>query len=166
MDQNVTRSSIVLIVMLIVGIHALFTGWRYRRGTYKSPYFGRPTFTLYAELGLSGGLLFIILAISTFLTRDMAENAGVTTAVSILIYLGVTAVAVNWLLGIFSSRLINPAWVNWLETNYTSQQIDILRQHTQEIGLRQWELQVQTRTDLQAWITAVLALPDEHPPSQ
>jgi len=151
-----TRSTIVLIVMLVLGIHALITGLRYRLGYYKSPYFARPTLTMYAELGVSGGFLFLILSISSLLTRDIEVSEGVTTAVSLLTYFAMAAFAFNWLLGLINSNLWKPNWVIWLEKHYNTSQIDQLRRQAQEIGLKQWESQVMTQHDLEAWVTAVL----------
>ena len=165
MDQTVTRSSIVLIVMLVIGLHALLTGWRYHRGSYKSPYFGRATFNLYAELGITAGLLFVILSISSLLTRDMTVSEGATTAVAVLTYLAMLALALNWLLGLLSSELLKPSWVIWLENHYDKSQIEQLRQQAQGIGLRQWETLVRTQSDLEAWITAVLPSPPPLPKS-
>lgn len=151
-----TRSTIVLIVMLVLGSHALLTGLRYRLGYYRSPYFARPSLRMYAELGISGGFLFLVLSISSLLTRDSNVSEGVTTAVSLLSYLGMAAVALNWLLGLSNHRYLKPAWVNWLEGQYEPQQIEQLRQSAWEMGLNVWENQVRTRSELEGWITAVL----------
>ena len=159
----VTRSTIVLIVMIAVGFHALITGLRYRLGAYKSPYFARPTLTMYAELGVTGGFLFLLLAISSLLTRDIEVSDSITTAVSILTYLAIAALALNWLLGLVGSWLWKPAWVIWLESHYDLSQIALLRQQAQEIGLKQWEKQVMTQPELEIWITAVLHPPNINP---
>ncbi|MCB8945637.1 MAG: hypothetical protein H6658_17950 [Ardenticatenaceae bacterium] len=154
-----TRSTIVLLIMLALGLHALVTGLRYRFGYFKSPYFARPTLTMYAELGVSGGFLFLILSISSLLTRDIDVSVGLTTAVSLLTYLALAALAANWLLSLIGSNLWQPAWVIWLESHYNQTQIGQLRQQAQEIGLKQWENQVMTQHDLEQWITAVLTPP-------
>ncbi len=151
-----TRSTIILIIMIAVGFHALITGLRYRLGAYKSPYFARPTLTMYAELGITGGFLFLLLAISSLLTRDIEVSEDVTMAVSLLAYLAIAALALNWLLGLMGSWLWKPAWVIWLESYYSQAQIASLRQQAQEIGLKQWENQVVTQSELERWITAVL----------
>ena len=155
-----TRSTIVLIIMIAVGFHALITGLRYRLGAYKSPYFARPSLTMYAELGVTGGFLFLLLAIGSLLTRDIEVSDSVTTAVSILTYLAIAALALNWLLGLMGSWLWKPAWVIWLESHYDPSQIALLRQQAQEIGLKQWEKQVMAQSELEIWIAAVL-----HPPN-
>lgn len=147
-----TRSTIVLIVMLVLGSHALITGLRYRLGYYKSPYFARPTLTMYAELGVSGGFLFLVLSLSSLLTRDTEVSEEVTTAISLLTYLAMAALALNWLLGLLNSNLWKPTWVIWLEKHYSKIQIDQLRRQAQEIGLKQWESRVRTQRDLEAWI--------------
>lgn len=152
-----TRSTIVLIVMLALGSHGLLTGLRYRLGSYKAPYFARPTQQMYAELGVSAGILFLILALSSLLMRDRVLSEGVVTAVTLLTYLAIAALALNWLLNLSGSKLWQPAWVIWLESHYTQQQIEQLSQKAQEAGLRQWEMQVATQTDLEEWITAVLS---------
>ena len=151
-----TRSTIILLAMMAIGFHALVTGLRYRLGYYKSPYFARPTLVMYAELGVSGGFLFLVLAVSSLLTRDVEVSAEVTTAVSLLTYLAMAALALNWLLGLISSNLWKPTWVIWLESHYDRNQIDQMRQQAQEMGLKQWEGQILTQDDLEAWITAVL----------
>ena len=160
-----TRSTIVLIVMFFLGIHALLTGLRYRLGYYKSPYFARPTLTMYAELGVSAGLLFLVLSVSSLLTRDIDMSQRVTTAVSFLTYLAIAALAINWLLGLINSQLWKPAWVTWLESHYDQNQIDQLRQQAQTIGLRQWEAQVRTQRDLEEWIMSVLPTSSSPAPS-
>ena len=142
--------------MLFVAIHALLTGLRYRLGYYKAPYFARPTLRMYAELGISGGFLFLLLSLSSLLTRDIDVSQRVTTVVSLLSYLGMAAVALNWLLGLTNNRLLQPDWVNWLESHYEPQQIEQLRHSVWERGLKVWEAQVRTRSALEAWITAVL----------
>jgi hypothetical protein len=153
----VTRSTIVLLTMIAVGSHALLIGVRYMLGYYKAPYFARPTLRMYAELGISGGLLFLILFISSLVLRDIEVSEGVTTAVSLLIYLAIAALAINWFLALINSNLWKPTWVIWLENHYDQNQIEQLRQQAQEIGLKQWESQVMTQHDLENWITAVLS---------
>lgn len=156
-----TRSTIVLIVMLLAGGHALLTGLRYRLGYYKSPYFARPSLRMYAELGISGGFLFLLLSVSSLLTRDIEVSEGVITAVSLLSYTGIAALALNWLLGLTNNRFLKPDWANWLEGRYEPQQIEQLRQSAWEDGLKVWENQVRTRPELEAWITAVLEQQNE-----
>ena len=151
-----TRSTIVLITMIAIGLHALITGVRYRLGHYKAPYFARPTRLMYAELGVSGGFLFLVLAISSLLTRDIEVSNGVTTAVSILTYFAIVVLALNWFLGLINSNLWRPTWVIRLENHYTKTQIDQLRQQAQAMGLKEWETVTMTHNDLEAWITAVL----------
>jgi predicted PurR-regulated permease PerM len=112
---------------------------------------------MYAELGISGGLLFLILSISSLVLRDIEVSEGVTTAVSLLIYLAIAALAINWFLALINSNLWKPTWVIWLENHYDQNQIEQLRQQAQEIGLKQWESQVMTQHDLENWITAVLS---------
>ena len=160
----ITRSTIVLIVMLALGFHALITGLRYRWGFYKSPYFARPTLTMYAELGVSGGFLFLVLSISSLLTRDIEVSAEVITADSLLTSLAIAALGINWCLGLINSNLWKPAWIIWLENHYDKNQIEQLRQQAQEAGLKQWENQVLTQSDLEDWITAVLTQPS--PPAK
>jgi hypothetical protein len=158
-----TRSSIVLIAMLLLGAHAFYTGVRYRLGRYKSPYFGRNSLNIYAELGISGGFLFLVLSISSLLTRDIEVSAGVETAVTNLIYLAIILLALNWLSGLFSVSVLRPDWVNWLESQHDRTQIEQLRQQAQAMGLKVWESQVQTQAELEGWITAVLETEHEHP---
>jgi hypothetical protein len=142
--------------MLLAGGHALLTGLRYRLGYYKSPYFARPSLRMYAELGISGGFLFLVLSVSSLLTRDIEVNGAVTTAVSLLSYIGMAAVALNWLLGLTNSRFLKPDWAKWLEGRYEQQQIEQLQQSAWERGLKAWEDQVRTRPELEAWVMAVL----------
>ncbi len=161
-----TRSTIVLLAMILVGGHAAYTSYRFRMGSYKSPYFGRQSLRMYADLGMSVGSFFVILAVITLLTRDSTQSEATMNLVTMVIYAGLGLTAVNWVLAVFQVKWSRPFWVNWLESEYSRQEVDRLRYAAQAMGLKVWEREVGSQAALEEWITAVLSTSLEEAPME
>lgn len=144
------RPELSFLIALVLGIHALVTGIRYIRGSYKAPYFAQASKTLYAEMGISLGLTALIIAI---LTAWSLWLPPLPPSMGVLLYVGLFAILLNWLLGILGKH--KPQWVIWLEANTDQQLQDSLRYHAQSQGLAQWEEKMQTQKDLEAWVKKV-----------
>lgn len=146
----------VIITTGIVGIVFIFLGVITLNGSYKRWYLGPQIFPpqaiVYATipLGLVAIELCVVLIFGPYLEPDIAAGIALFTVGPTLIF--------GYILAFWHPKWIKPYWVNWLEENYTREELAILIA-TARRDPEAWEARVSTQEGLEAWAEEVIKRP-------
>lgn len=145
-----------LIVFGLTGIIFIYLGLITLNGSYKRWYLGPKIFPPQAivysviPFGIAGIEIFVIGIFSPYLGPDTTGWVIAFTVGPILL--------LGYILAFWRPKWIKPDWVNWLEENYTREELDILVA-TARRDIQAWEERVSTQEGLEEWAKEVVKKP-------
>ena len=140
----ITEKFLLTLGIFAFGFFAVYLGIMVRTGKLRWLFFGG-SFPILAPVGVF--LIAIPIGLGFITIGLMGVFPEIKDPLTIpLLFFGITAV----ILGFWTPNWIQPMWMRWLIKNY-EHVLDQMFEEVRQMGVKKWEIQTQTQTDLASW---------------